>query len=162
MNPVALAAGFLHTCALDDNGNTCWGDNVFGQATVPTGLVFETLGAAPVPALSLFGLSLLVAGLLLGAGLGLHNKRRLVVISCVFVGMSSMTTTEADSKIAFTSTRDGNREIYVMDASDGSNLTNLTNHPATDENLGWSPAPAEPVPAISLEGMAALVLLMAG
>jgi len=31
----------------------------------------------------------------------------LVVISCVFVGIGSMTTAEADSKIAFSSLRDG-------------------------------------------------------
>jgi Tol biopolymer transport system component len=35
------------------------------------------------------------------------------------------------SKIAFGSTRDGNNEIYIMDA-DGSNQTRLTNNPATD------------------------------
>ena len=35
------------------------------------------------------------------------------------------------SRIAFTSARDGNFEIYVMDA-DGSNPTRLTNSPATD------------------------------
>ena len=34
------------------------------------------------------------------------------------------------SKIAFSSDRDGNYEIYVMNA-DGSNQTRLTNNPAT-------------------------------
>ena len=42
------------------------------------------------------------------------------------------------SKIAFLSDRDGNAEIYVMDA-DGSNLTNLTNNPAGDGFPVWSP-----------------------
>jgi Tol biopolymer transport system component len=41
-------------------------------------------------------------------------------------------------KIAFTSNRDGNYEIYVMNA-DGSEQTNLTNHPAGDANPCWSP-----------------------
>ncbi len=42
------------------------------------------------------------------------------------------------SKIAFTSNRDGNYEIYVMNA-DGSNPTNLTNHWADDSRPAWSP-----------------------
>ena len=41
-------------------------------------------------------------------------------------------------QIAFTSGRDGNSEIYVMDA-DGKNQRRLTNHPATDFNPSWSP-----------------------
>src|SRR5690606_6579978 len=35
--------------------------------------------------------------------------------------------------IAFTSNRDGNEEIYLINA-DGSGLRNLTNHPADDRN----------------------------
>ena len=42
------------------------------------------------------------------------------------------------SRIAFVSTRDGNREIYVMDA-DGGNQTNLTNGPWWDLTPCWSP-----------------------
>ena len=42
------------------------------------------------------------------------------------------------SKIAFDSDRDGNCEVYVMDA-DGSNQTHLTNNPAEDWVLSWSP-----------------------
>ena len=41
-------------------------------------------------------------------------------------------------RIAFTSNRDGNWEIYVMDA-DGSNQRNLTNNPAEDWSPAWSP-----------------------
>ena len=40
-------------------------------------------------------------------------------------------------RIAFTSNRDGNDEIYVMNA-DGSGLTNLTNNPAADGAAFWS------------------------
>jgi len=41
-------------------------------------------------------------------------------------------------KIAFVSDRDGNAEVYVMNA-DGSGLTNLTRNPARDETPAWSP-----------------------
>ena len=41
-------------------------------------------------------------------------------------------------QIVFTSMRDGNTEIYVMDA-DGGNQENLTNHPAHDGEPDWSP-----------------------
>jgi TolB protein len=41
------------------------------------------------------------------------------------------------TQIAFHSSRDGNREIYVMNA-DGSDQTNLTNSPDTDDrNPSW-------------------------
>jgi len=33
--------------------------------------------------------------------------------------------------------RDGNREIYVMDARDGSGLLRLTHSPAADKNPSW-------------------------
>ena len=42
------------------------------------------------------------------------------------------------SRIVFASLRDGNFEIYVMDA-DGGNQDNLTNHPAYDRLPDWSP-----------------------
>ena len=41
-------------------------------------------------------------------------------------------------RIVFTSLRDGNAEIYVMDV-DGGNQENLTNHPADDRQPDWSP-----------------------
>ena len=43
------------------------------------------------------------------------------------------------SKIAFTSDRDGNFEIYVMN-TDGSGQVNLTNSPFADADSDWSPA----------------------
>ena len=42
------------------------------------------------------------------------------------------------AQIAFVSTRDGNSEIYVMDA-DGNNQIRLTNHPERDYQPSWSP-----------------------
>ena len=41
-------------------------------------------------------------------------------------------------QIAFTSTRDGNPEIYIMDA-DGENQIRLTRHPEEDKMPSWSP-----------------------
>ncbi len=41
-------------------------------------------------------------------------------------------------KIAFVSNRDGNKEVYVMDAN-GRNQINLTNNSADDESPTWSP-----------------------
>jgi Tol biopolymer transport system component len=46
--------------------------------------------------------------------------------------------TPATAKIAFTSNRDGNFEIYIMNP-DGSEQVNLTEHRATDYNPVWSP-----------------------
>jgi len=45
---------------------------------------------------------------------------------------------EPFGKIAFTTNRDGNKEIYVMDA-DGSNLQNISQHPAMEYGASWSP-----------------------
>jgi Tol biopolymer transport system component len=42
------------------------------------------------------------------------------------------------TKIAFASDRDGNPEIYVMNA-DGSDATRLTNDPGHDWNPAWAP-----------------------
>ena len=64
------------------------------------------------------GLSTFVVsgGLLVGTGFTSHHK----------------------PQIAFSSVRDGNWEIYVMDA-DGQNQRRLTNHPAIDFQPSWSP-----------------------
>ena len=43
------------------------------------------------------------------------------------------------NRYAFTNDGDGNVEVYVMNAQDGSNQTNLTLDPATDEFPSWSP-----------------------
>ncbi len=43
-----------------------------------------------------------------------------------------------DTRIAFTSARTGNREIYVMN-TDGSNPVQITNNPANDYEPSWSP-----------------------
>ena len=45
----------------------------------------------------------------------------------------AMAATPLSGKIAFVSNRDGNQQIYIMNA-DGTNQTRLTNNSATDAN----------------------------
>ena len=49
-----------------------------------------------------------------------------------------MVCVDAQAQIAFSSERDGNYEIYVMD-NDGNNQQNLTNNPNNDGVPAWSP-----------------------
>ena len=44
----------------------------------------------------------------------------------------------AGPRILFSSTRDGNSEVYTMNP-DGSNVANLSQHPRSDLNPTWSP-----------------------
>ena len=56
----------------------------------------------------------------------------------VFGLMLLMVCVDVQARIAFVSSRNGNAEIYVMDA-DGSNQRRLTNHPDRDFSPSWSP-----------------------
>src|SRR6266581_195209 len=49
-----------------------------------------------------------------------------------------VTTDSAQGRIAFVTSRDGNAEIYVMNA-DGSGVTRVTDNPAIDQNPAWWP-----------------------
>ena len=66
----------------------------------------------------------------------------LFAVLCVCLTSGELWLREAlaaqQSRIVFTSLRDGNNEIYVMDA-DGGNQENLTNNPANDFDPDWSP-----------------------
>ena len=57
-----------------------------------------------------------------------------IVLSFAFL----MVDVDAQAQIAFESERDGNWEIYVMNA-EGANLQNLTNNPHNDRQPSWSP-----------------------
>lgn len=56
----------------------------------------------------------------------------------VGLAIAQSPTLRANGKIAFTSDRDGNREIYVMNA-DGTNQTRITNNSVNDVQPSWSP-----------------------
>ena len=63
----------------------------------------------------------------------------LILAIVVVVGLTLlMVVVDAQAKIVFSSDRDGNWEIYVMDA-DGGNQRRLTNNPGRDRSPSWSP-----------------------
>ncbi len=62
----------------------------------------------------------------------------LLTLMCGDVCRLSASKAPTTPKILFTSTRDGNREVYVMNP-DGSEQVNLTQHPADDLGAVWSP-----------------------
>ena len=63
----------------------------------------------------------------------------ILILLVLNVGVSPMfAKAPTTPKILFTSTRDGNREIYMMNP-DGSEQVNLTQHPASDMSAAWSP-----------------------
>src|SRR6185503_13314557 len=53
-------------------------------------------------------------------------------------GIALAQAANGPGRIAFTSNRDGNDEIYVMNA-DGTGVVRLTNDPAIDQQPAWSP-----------------------
>ena len=86
----------------------------------------------------------------------------------LLVGLSlALTFTSVDSifasaptteKIAFTSNRDGNNEVYIMNP-DGTGQTNLTRHKASDFQPAWSPTGAQILFASTREGVSNLYLM---
>ena len=67
------------------------------------------------------------------------NLTHFILAGVVVLGLVLLTVdVDAQAQIAFMSDRDGNWEIYVMDA-DGDNQRNLTNSPSDDTHPSWSP-----------------------
>ena len=67
------------------------------------------------------------------------NLAHFLLAIVVALGLAPlMVCVDAQAQIAFTSGRDGNAEIYVMDA-DGDNLRRLTNNRHVDSLPSWSP-----------------------
>ena len=68
-----------------------------------------------------------------------HNLAHFLLAIVVALSLTlPMVCVDAQAQIAFTSERDGNREIYVMDA-DGGNPRRLTNSRLVDWAPSWSP-----------------------
>ena len=68
-----------------------------------------------------------------------YNLAYFILAGVVFLGlMPLMVDVDAHAQIAFVSDRDGNDEIYVMDA-DGRNPRNLTKNRHEDGSPSWSP-----------------------
>ena len=65
-------------------------------------------------------------------------RRSLILCVIGFVLIFSSAAKAIETQIAFSSTRDGDVEIYAID-TDGTNLVPLTNHPAHDTHPAWSP-----------------------
>ena len=63
-------------------------------------------------------------------------------------------------KIAFQNNIDGNDQIYVMNAADGSGQTNISNNPAQDRHPDWGTAaepPAPPTPAEIIDELISII-----
>ena len=66
-----------------------------------------------------------------------YNLTHSILTNVVILGLTSlMVCVDAQAQIAFTSERDGNREIYVMD-TDGGNPQRLTDNPQADTSPAW-------------------------
>ena len=65
-------------------------------------------------------------------------RRRLFILLLALMVASDSTAQVVESRIVFSSNRDGDWDIYSMDAN-GDNLAQLTNHPASDEYPAGSP-----------------------
>ena len=68
-----------------------------------------------------------------------YNVTHLILAVVIVLGLTPLIVGAAlPAQIAFHSLRDGNVEIYVMDA-DGQNQRRLTNNPHDDRSPSWSP-----------------------
>ncbi len=81
----------------------------------------------------------LVGGLLVTPALGLGDRLLSLIRSTPTpLDVQTPAWSPDGRKLAFVSRRDGNSEIYVINA-DGSGQENLTQHPARDSHPSWSP-----------------------
>ena len=77
----------------------------------------------------------------------------------IFAPLSAVLATAPETaKVVFTSKRDGNSEIYIMNP-DGSDQTNLTQHRANDHAPVWSPTGEQILFVSDRDGVADLYLM---
>ena len=70
-----------------------------------------------------------------------YNLAHFILASVVVLVLTLlMACVDAQARIAFSSGRDGNSDIYVIDTN-GGNLQNLTNHPRSDSGPAWFNSP---------------------
>ena len=68
-----------------------------------------------------------------------YNLAHLIFVGVVALGLTPlMVCVDTQAQIAFVSDRDGNQEIYVMDA-DGKDQRRLTKNRVDDYSPSWSP-----------------------
>jgi Tol biopolymer transport system component len=85
-----------------------------------------------------------VSGVATFADLSIDQAGTGYTLSASATGLTGSTSaafdvvTPGSGEIAFVSARDGNNEIYLMNA-DGSGLLSLTHNPASDDEPAWSP-----------------------
>ena len=76
-----------------------------------------------------------------------NNLAHFILASVIVLDLTLLiVVVNAQARIAFASERDGNAEIYVMDA-DGGNQQNLTNNPHSDVGPAWLNSPFSVSPA---------------
>src|SRR5215212_1071476 len=98
-------------------------------------MLSSPLSALSMPDMMILSYSFLLVGItILASG----DITKLTLLPNQFSAFATVPG-EDGTKLAFTSNRDGNWEIYVMNAQDGSNQTNLTMNPAFDFDPTWSP-----------------------
>jgi TolB protein len=80
----------------------------------------------------------------------LSRNGEIIVVNPTTLGNTNLTQDPAadnlptwspdGSRLVFQSDRDGNQDVWSMN-DDGSNPTNLTNHPGSDVPGSWGPCP---------------------
>ena len=69
----------------------------------------------------------------------IYKLAYLILAIVIVLGLTLlMVVVDAQAQIAFSSDRDGNKEIYVMDA-DGKNQRRITRNPSRNTDPSWSP-----------------------
>ena len=69
-----------------------------------------------------------------------YNLIHFLLASVLVLGLTSlMVAVEAQAQIAFSSNRDGNWDIYVINANDARQMRKLTDNPLAEWDPSWSP-----------------------